>query len=119
MDSIAKRARTLRIERGLTLKEAATQSGITKSHLWDFEMGRSCNPTLKMLNGLADTYGVSLSYLVSGEDITALSRALAWCGAHPDFAPDAKYGAGFDATCRQHLDNEFTPGSGFVWCTSN
>ena len=68
-----------------------------------------------MLNGLADTYGVSLSYLVGGDDADEIRRALAWCGAHPDFAPKGSYGAGFNTTCRRHLDNEFAPGGGFVW----
>lgn len=63
---IAKRCAALRQSRGLTLQEAGDRAGFTKSHMWDFEQGRSRNPTMKYLLGLARAYGVSLDYLIGG-----------------------------------------------------
>lgn len=61
---IAKRCANLRSARGLSLQEAGDRAGFTKSHMWEFEQGRSRNPTIRMLLGLARAYGVSLSYLI-------------------------------------------------------
>jgi len=47
----------------LSLSEAAARVGCTKSHLWDLEQGRSDNPTIKTLTGIAQAFGESLSYL--------------------------------------------------------
>ena len=67
-DRVAIKARALRRAADLSLDAAAQRIGCTKSHLWEFEKGRSRNPTLKMLRGLADCYGVSLAQLI-GSDI--------------------------------------------------
>jgi transcriptional regulator with XRE-family HTH domain len=48
---------------GLSLSEAAAKIGITKAHLWDMETGRSRNPTIKTLSGLAAAYGADLPHL--------------------------------------------------------
>lgn len=66
------RARVIafRSARGLTLQEAADRVGCTKSHVWEFERGNASNPTLRMLRGLADCYGVSLADLI-GDDTSA------------------------------------------------
>ena len=61
---IATRCVKLREKRGLTLQEAGDRAGFTKSHMWDFEQGRSVNPTIRMLLGLARAYGVSLEHIV-------------------------------------------------------
>lgn len=63
---IAKRCADLRLLRGLSLQEAGDRAGFTKSHMWEFEQGRSRNPTIKYLLGLARAYGVSLDYIIGG-----------------------------------------------------
>ena len=66
VSEIAKRCAELRQSRGLSLQEAGDRAGFTKSHMWEFEQGRSRNPTLKYLLGLSRAYGVSLDYLIGG-----------------------------------------------------
>jgi transcriptional regulator with XRE-family HTH domain len=61
---IAKRCADLREKRNLSLQEAGDRAGFTKSHMWEFEQGRSANPSIRMLLGLARAYGVSLDYIV-------------------------------------------------------
>lgn len=66
---LAKKAKALRKVHGFSLDEAAVRIGVTKSHLWDFEQGRAVNPTLRMLQGLSDGYGIPLTQLLSDEKI--------------------------------------------------
>jgi len=42
-----------REENGLSLSAAADLIGCTKAHLWELERGRSNNPTVKTLVGIA------------------------------------------------------------------
>jgi len=66
VSDIAKRCAALREARGLSLQEAGDRAGFAKSHMWEFEQGRSRNPTIKYLLGLARAYGVSLDHLLGG-----------------------------------------------------
>ena len=66
VSDIAKRCAELRLARGLSLQEAGDLAGFTKSHMWEFEQGRSRNPTIKYLLGLARAYGVSLDHIIGG-----------------------------------------------------
>lgn len=67
ISAIASRCRDLREQRGLSLQEAGDRAGYTKSHMWEFEQGRSTNPTIRMLLGLARAYGVSMHYLLGAD----------------------------------------------------
>lgn len=60
---MAERCARLREARGLSLQEAGDRAGFTKSHMWEFEQGRSSNPSIRMLLGLARAYGVSLEHI--------------------------------------------------------
>lgn len=42
----------------MSLQEVADASGFTKSHVWEVEKGRSRNPTIGMVAGLAKALGV-------------------------------------------------------------
>ena len=42
----------------LTLQDVADASGMTKSHIWEVEAGRSRNPTVKCLYGLSIALGI-------------------------------------------------------------
>lgn len=64
--SIATRIKTLRKEQGLTLKELADTSGISRSMISLIERGES-SPTATVLNKLADAFSVSLANLLSSE----------------------------------------------------
>lgn len=47
----------------LSLSQAAAKIGCTKAHLWELEMGRTRNPTIRLLAGIAKAYDASLPYL--------------------------------------------------------
>lgn len=53
MTLFAQYIKEAREEQGLSLTETANLIGCTKSHLWDMEQGRSINPTVKTLAGIA------------------------------------------------------------------
>jgi transcriptional regulator with XRE-family HTH domain len=47
----------------LSLDEVAQRAGITKSHVWEMEQGRSVNPTIQTVSQLANALGVSFEDL--------------------------------------------------------
>lgn len=53
----------LRRKRRLSLQEVAARAGLTKSHIWEIEQGRSRNPTIATAVNIASALGVSLGYL--------------------------------------------------------
>ena len=61
--TISGRTRELRDARGLSLQAVADRAGLTKSHIWELEQGRSRNPTISTAVSLARALGVSLDYL--------------------------------------------------------
>ena len=60
----------LRRDRGESLQQVADKVGVTKTHIWELERGDTQNPSLKVIQGLADHFGVSIASLVD-EDIGA------------------------------------------------
>jgi len=44
--------------------------GVSKAHIWELEKGRADNPSMALVQRLADHFGVSTAFLV-GEDIDA------------------------------------------------
>lgn len=68
--SLGARIAELRRARGESLQDVAEAVGVTKTHIWELERGRSANPTFNVIRGLADHFRVSISSLV-GEDIDA------------------------------------------------
>lgn len=67
---LAKRINRLRLEHEQSLQDVANSVGVSKAHIWEIEKGRSDNPSMNLVQRLADHFGVSLSYLV-GEDVDA------------------------------------------------
>ena len=56
-------------ERGrlnLSLQTVADRAGITKSHMWELEQGRSVNPTVRTVHGLAQALGIPFISLAAG-----------------------------------------------------
>ena len=76
-EMIAIRMAETRALRKLSLREVADRAGISKSHIWELEQGRSPNPTIATAVALCRALGVSLDYL------TGLSSTL------PDLHPEA------------------------------
>ncbi len=61
---LAERLRHLRTSRGESLQQAAAEIGCTKPHLWELESGKSDNPSLRLLRGLAKHYGVTVAQII-------------------------------------------------------
>ena len=43
---------------GETLQKAADEIGISKTHLWELEKGKSCNPCYELLRDIVKHYGI-------------------------------------------------------------
>jgi DNA-binding XRE family transcriptional regulator len=50
----------------LSLQEVADRAGITKSHMWEIENGRSVNPTVRTVHGLAKALGIPFVSMAAG-----------------------------------------------------
>lgn len=50
----------------LSLQTVADRAGITKSHMWELEQGRSINPTVRTVHGLAQALGIPFISLAAG-----------------------------------------------------
>lgn len=68
--SFANTLKTLRLKEGYSLQEAADLIGISKTHFWDLETGRSKNPSYEILEKVSNKFGVSVATLVN-EDVEA------------------------------------------------
>lgn len=60
----------LRLKREESLQKVADAAGVTKTHIWELERGRTANPSFSVIEKLANHFGVSIASLV-GEDINA------------------------------------------------
>lgn len=58
------KVRALRRERGLTLDELATQTGSSKSYIWDLENKDGTRPSGDKLSKIAKVLGVTPEYLL-------------------------------------------------------
>ena len=66
LDSVGKRINHIRSERGLTLARLASQSGLSKSFLWEVEQDRSGISGTRLLH-VATALGASVDYLLTGD----------------------------------------------------
>jgi len=72
------RIEMLRSLRGMTLQQVADAAGLTKSHVWEMERGKSVNPTVNAVWGLAAAFTVSPAQLLGLDDkVPAMSAAAA------------------------------------------
>ena len=67
-NSFSSKLKELRLQKGLSLQDAANLIGISKTHFWDLETGKSKNPSYDLLEKISDKFGISISSLVN-EDI--------------------------------------------------
>lgn len=65
--SLGARLKELRIKKNKSLQDVADAVKASKAHIWEIERGTSKNPTMELLNKLADYFDVTVAYLV-GED---------------------------------------------------
>jgi len=64
MMALAAKMRELRIKKGKSLQDLATQVGASKAHIWDLETGRAKNPTIDLLAKLAGALDTSIADLI-------------------------------------------------------
>jgi len=61
------RLASLRQAKGQSLQDVADAVAVSKAHIWELEKGRTKNPSMQLVERLADHFGVSVASLV-GED---------------------------------------------------
>lgn len=66
--ALGTRIRLLRELRDMSLQEVADAAGLTKSHVWELEQGRSVNPTVNAVWGLSGALCVSPAQLLGIND---------------------------------------------------
>ena len=64
-ESLGKRVRFLRKQKGLSQFDLSLEAGVNKNYISDLEKGRR-NPTLSVIERIADALGVSLETLFKG-----------------------------------------------------
>ncbi len=65
--SLGRRMTRLRMNEKQSLQDVASAVGVSKAHIWELEKGRTDNPSMGLVQRLADHFGVSVTYMV-GED---------------------------------------------------
>lgn len=68
--SLATRLTDLRLKHRQSLQQVADAVGVSKAHIWELEKGRTDNPSMHLVERLADHFKVSVAFLV-GEDVEA------------------------------------------------
>jgi transcriptional regulator with XRE-family HTH domain len=82
--SIGSKLRQLRLKRSESLQDVADAVKASKAHIWEIETGKSKNPSLGLLTGLADHFNVSVSHLTGeapdknsdGEELLVMYRTM-------------------------------------------
>lgn len=70
--SLGARLTELRLRRGQSLQEVADAVGVSKTHIWAMEKGRSENPSLDLLKKLAEHFKVPLDFLAGADSALTL-----------------------------------------------
>ena len=68
--ALGARIAELRLGQKESLQQVGDAVGVSKAHIWELEKGRAANPSMGLVERLADHFGVSVSFLV-GEDLEA------------------------------------------------
>lgn len=76
--SLGAKLNELRLKKGESLQDTADAVGVTKTHIWELEKGKSKNPTAELLRKLADHFKVTVDYLIdpSQEELSTEAEAL-------------------------------------------
>lgn len=62
--AIGDRIKELRIGKGKSLQQVADAIEASKAHIWELESNRSKNPSIDMLQKLANYFETTVSYLI-------------------------------------------------------
>lgn len=62
-----KKIRDLRVKRGLSLTELAKLSGVSKSYLSFIERGKQANPSIEVIDKIANALKIDIQTLVTDE----------------------------------------------------
>lgn len=62
--SLGAKLNELRLRRGESLQQTADAVGVTKTHIWELEKGKSSNPSAELLRKVAGHFKVSVDYLI-------------------------------------------------------
>jgi len=65
--SIGARLAELRLRKGKSLQDVADVVGVSKTHVWQMEKGRSENPSIELLKRFADYFSVPVEFLIGTE----------------------------------------------------
>ena len=68
--SLGARLTKLRLDAKQSLQDVATAVGVSKAHIWELEKGRTDNPSMGLVQRLADHFGKSVTFMV-GEEVDA------------------------------------------------
>lgn len=70
--SLGARLAELRLKKGKSLQDVADVVGVSKTHIWQMEKGKSENPSLDLLKKLAEYFSVPLDFLVGADSAPSL-----------------------------------------------
>jgi transcriptional regulator with XRE-family HTH domain len=62
--SLGAKLNELRMRKGESLQQTADAVGVTKTHIWELEKGKSANPSAELLRKLADHLKVTVDFLI-------------------------------------------------------
>lgn len=65
--SIGARLAELRLRKGKSLQDVAEVVGVSKTHVWQMEKGRSENPSIELLRRFAEYFSVPIEFLIGTE----------------------------------------------------
>lgn len=68
METLGQRLRRLRTHKGLSLDELAATTGVSKPYLWRLETSSDANPSVEVVQKLADGLGIAISELLSAPE---------------------------------------------------
>ena len=72
--SLGAKLSELRLRRGFSLQEVADAVGVSKTHIWALEKGKSDNPSMDLLKKLAEYYKVPVGYLAGADETASLEK---------------------------------------------
>lgn len=65
--SLGAKLNELRLRKGESLQQTADAVGVTKTHVWELEKGKSTNPSAELLRKLASHFQVTTDFLLNPE----------------------------------------------------
>ncbi|MCZ7454394.1 helix-turn-helix transcriptional regulator [Rhizobium rhizogenes] len=68
--TFGKKIKELRTKKGLTLDQLASETGSSKSYIWELENKDPPRPSAEKLAVIAEALGVTTDYLIGREEVT-------------------------------------------------